>query len=239
MPRFPAAVEQRTLHLPQHSIPYILKRGKRRSIGLRIDERGLTVSVPQRVSEQWLHSVLQKKADWVLRKLQDWQARCVPRIEWAEGARIPFRGEEFMLQLTSRQRGGRVQLAGTVLQVPLGGEAAAQEIERAVLRWYRVEALRVFTECVEYFAPLLGVAPCEIKLSSARTQWGSCTVRGVVRFNWQLVKMPLPLIDYVVVHELAHLKEMNHSPAFWRVVESVCPDYRERRRALHEYGIAE
>lgn len=239
MPSAPPAVEQRTLHLAESSISYTLRRGQRRSIGLRIDERGLTVSVPLRVSERWLHSVLQQKADWVLRKLHDWQARRVPPIEWADGARIPFRGETFTLRLMPRQRGGQVLLVGEVLQVPLGLQAQAQEIERAVLRWYRIEALRVFTECVEYFAPLLEVAPREIRLSSARTQWGSCTVRGVVRLNWQLVKMPLPLIDYVVVHELAHLKEMNHSPAFWRVVESVCADYRERRRALHDYGIAE
>ena len=90
-------------------------------------------------------------------------------------------------------------------------------------QWYRNEALQVFRECVEHFAPLLQVSPQEIKLTAARTQWGNCTVHGVVRLNWQLVKMPLHLIDYVVVHELAHLVEMNHSPAFWRVVESACP----------------
>jgi predicted metal-dependent hydrolase len=76
-------------------------------------------------------------------------------------------------------------------------------------------------------------------MSSATTQWGSCTARGVVRLNWQLVKMPLHLIDYVVVHELAHLVEMNHSPAFWRVVESACPDYKQCRVELRGYGVAE
>jgi predicted metal-dependent hydrolase len=112
-------------------------------------------------------------------------------------------------------------------------------IEKAVMQWYRNEALRVFEECVEYFAPQLQVSPCEIKLSAARTQWGSCTVRGVVRLNWQLVKMPLHLIDYVVVHELAHLVEMNHSPAFWSVVERACPEYRKCRAELRSYGVAE
>ncbi len=118
-------------------------------------------------------------------------------------------------------------------------EADAAAIEKAVMTWYRIEALRVFEECVAHFAPLMNVAPREIKLTSARTQWGSCTVAGVVRLNWRLVKMQLHLIDYVVAHELAHLVEMNHSPAFWRVVESVCPDYRQCRAELHGYGIAE
>jgi predicted metal-dependent hydrolase len=105
------------------------------------------------------------------------------------------------------------------------------------MRWYRHEALQLFTECIGHFAPLLKVNPREIKLSAARTQWGSCTTRGTVRLNWQLVKMPLHLVDYVVVHELAHLREMNHSAAFWSVVESQCPDYAKCRGELRKWRL--
>ena len=195
--------------------------------------------MPLRVSEKWLHSVLQDKAEWVVQKLDGWQAKKAPSIFWAEGARIPFRGEEFVLTLTPKARGAAPQLHGEVLHVPVGMEAEAVHVEKAVTQWYRNEAQRVFEECVEHFAPLLQVSPREIKLSSAPTQWGNCTVRGVVRLNWQLVKMPLHLIDYVVVHELAHLVEMNHSPAFWRVVESACPEYKQCRAELRGYGVAE
>lgn len=236
----PPVVEQRNIHLSGKEISYTLKRsGYRRSISLRIDDRGLTVNAPLRASEKWLHSVLHEKADWVVEKLDGWQSKKAPPIFWAEGARIPFRGEEFVLTLTPRLRGAAPQLHGEVLHVPVGMEAEAVQIEKAVSVWYRSEALRVFEECVAHFAPLLHVSPREIKLSSARTQWGSCTVRGVVRLNWQLVKMPLHLIDYVVVHELAHLVEMNHSPAFWQVVESVCPDYKACRAELKSHGVAE
>ena len=236
----PPVVEQRSIFLSDKQISYTLKRsGYRRNISLRIDDRGLTVNVPLRASEKWLHSVLHDKADWVVKQLDSWQSKKVPPIFWAEGAQIPFRGEEFVLTLTPRFRGATPQLHGEVLHVPVGMEAEAEHIEKAVTLWYRNEALRVFKECVEHFAPLLQVAPREIKLSAARTQWGSCTVRGVVRLNWQLVKMPLHLIDYVVVHELAHLVEMNHSPAFWRVVESACPDYKLCRAELRSYGVAE
>ncbi len=234
----PPAVEQRNIRLSGKEISYTLKRsGKRRSIGLRIDDRGLTVNVPLRVSEKWLHSVLQDKADWVVQKLDGWQAKKAPPIFWAEGTRIPFRGEDFVLTLTPRTRGAAPQLHGEVLHVPVGMDAESAHIEKAVTSWYRNEALRVFEECVEHFAPLLQVSPREIKLSSATTQWGSCTVRGVVRLNWQLVKMPLHLIDYVVVHELAHLREMNHSAAFWAVVGSACPDYTKLRRELKSVGL--
>ncbi|MDD4912572.1 MAG: SprT family zinc-dependent metalloprotease [Sideroxydans sp.] len=222
----------------QH-ISYTLKRSKRRSIGLRIDDRGLTVSAPLRASEKWLNSVLLEKADWVIEKLNRWQSKKVPTIEWRDGAQIPFRGEVFTLQITPYTRAAKPKLQGEMLLLPVGGEADAVRIEKCVTQWYRVEALHVFEECVAYFAPLLNVSPSEVKLSSARTQWGSCTARGVVRLNWQLVKMPLHLIDYVVVHELAHLVEMNHSAAFWRVVESACPAYKACRKELHGYGIAE
>jgi predicted metal-dependent hydrolase len=236
----PSVVEQRNIHLSGKEISYTLKRsGYRRSIGLRIDDRGLTVNAPLRASEKWLHSVLLDKADWVVKHLDNWQAKKAPPIFWAEGARIPFRGEQFLLTLTPKLRGAKPALHGEVLHVPAGLDAESADIEKAVTQWYREEALRVFIECAEYFAPMLQVAPSAIKLSSATTQWGSCTVHGVVRLNWQLVKMPLHLIDYVVVHELAHLREMNHSPAFWKVVESACPDYRQCRIELRGYGLAE
>ena len=235
----PIPIEQRTLQLLDKQIPYTLKRSKRRTIGLRIDEHGLTVSVPLRASEKWLHSVLLEKTEWVVEKLESWQSKRAPGIEWRDGASIPFRAETFVLQLVPKVRGAKPRLQEEVLLVPVGEDAEAERIEKAVTAWYRVEALRVFEECIAHFSRLMNVSPREIKLSSARTQWGSCTVHRVVRLNWQLVKMPLHLIDYVVVHELAHLVEMNHSAAFWRVVESACPDYKQCRKELHSYGIAE
>ncbi len=229
----PPAVEQRSLQLSDKHVSYTLKRsGKRRSIGLRIDERGLTVSMPLCASEQWLHSVLQDKASWVLDKLESWQVAGVIPVVWQDGASIPFRGEVFTLRVVPDLFGAPPRLQGENLVLQLHRAITEQRIEKLVSQWYREQALQVFEECVAHFAPLMGVSPRVIRVSSARTQWGSCSARGVVSLNWHLVKLSLPLIDYVVIHELAHLKEMNHSAAFWRVVESACPDYRELRRQL-------
>lgn len=229
------AVEQRSLQLSDKQITYTLKRsGKRRSIGLRIDERGLTVSMPLRASEQWLHSVLQDKADWVLDKLENWQdAKAAPMV-WQDGASLPFRGENFTLRIVPDLFAAAPRLQGDCLLLRLNGVITTQRIEKIVSQWYREQALQVFEECVAHFAPLMAVAPRTIRLSSARTQWGSCSARGVISLNWQLVKLSLPLIDYVVIHELAHLKEMNHSDAFWRVVASVCPDHQALRKQLRD-----
>ena len=105
-------------------------------------------------------------------------------------------------------------------------------IEKLVDKWYRQQAMVLFKARIAYYTPLLNVSPPTIKLSTARTRWGSCTSQGVVRLNLQLIKLPQYLIDYVVVHELAHLHEMNHSAAFWRVVGSACPDYAKLRAEL-------
>ena len=111
-------------------------------------------------------------------------------------------------------------------------EGDTNKIERSVTLWYKREALQLFAQRVKHYAPLLDVAPREVKLSSAKTQWGCCTASGTVRLNVQLIKLPLSLIDYVVVHELSHLREMNHSAAFWRVVGSVCHNYASLRAEL-------
>lgn len=239
----PISVEQRSLQLPTQLITYTLKRSNnRRSIGLRIDERGLTVSVPARASEAWLQTVLQQRLAWVADKLANWQAQKRDPQLWEDGAMLPFRGEQLTLRTVVSMFGGAPQLHGSDLIVYLGhsdDEQAAAKIEKQVMLWYRREALQVFQECVAHFSPLLGVTPNEVRLSNAQTQWGSCSIRGVVRLNWRLVKMPLHLIDYVVVHELAHLLEMNHSARFWQVVATACPDYRQCRAELRAYGISE
>ncbi len=229
----PPAVEQRAALLAGQHITYTLKRsGKRRSIGLRIDDRGLTVSMPLRASEKWLNSVLQDKAHWVVEKLDGWQARKPVEACWADGGTIPFLGEMLTLRVSQSLFAAAPQLRGRDLWVFVADERDAAQIEHAVENWLRQQAMPLFAERVAHFGSLLNVAPREVKLSAARTQWGSCTARGVVRLNVQLVKLPLCLIDYVVVHELAHLREQNHSDSFWLVVETVCPDYAKLRREL-------
>ena len=234
-----SAIEQRTVELVGTPVTYTLKRtSRRRSIGLRIDDRGLTVNVPLRASEKWLHSVLQERADWVVEKLATWQAKKPVQQQWVDGEPILFRGETFKLRIVPSLFDAPPQLHGIHLIVHVSKTDNPAVIEKIMERWYRREALQLFTECIEHFAPLMNVSAREIKLSAARMQWGSCTTRGTVRLNWQLIRMPLHLIDYVVVHELAHLVEMNHSAAFWREVGEVCPDYAKLRMELRRWSPA-
>ncbi|MFZ2541482.1 MAG: SprT family zinc-dependent metalloprotease [Gallionella sp.] len=229
----PPSVEQRAALLAGKHITYTLKRSdKRRSIGLSIDDRGLTVSVPLRSSEKWLHSVLQDKARWVVEKLDCWQVNVPPETRWVDGETIPYLGELLSLRVIHSLFAAPVHRQGKALCVFVINGSEPLCIENEVTRWYRHETEQIFAVRVAHYAPLLNVAPHAVKLSSAKAQWGCCTAQGVVSLNWHLIKLPLRLIDYVVVHELAHLREMNHSARFWETVEAVCPDYVRLRSEL-------
>jgi len=112
--------------------------------------------------------------------------------------------------------------------------AQPTQIRDAVQGWLQRQALALFEERCAFYAARLGVNIRRLRLSSAQTRWGSASADGTVRLNWRLIHFALPSIDYVVAHELAHLHEMNHSPAFWEVVRSVMPDYQARRGSLRD-----
>ncbi len=226
-------IEQRAAILAGKNISYTLKRtSRRRSIGLRIDDRGLTVSVPLRASEKWLHSVLQDKADWVVEKLAGWQVSQSLVTSWSDGDVIAYLGELLTLRVAQDLFPAAAQQCNHELWLYLTHDYTQAQVDRAVTAWYQQTALQLFKQRVEYFQTRLGVAPHAVNLSHAKTQWGSCTAQGSVRLNVYLIRLPVRLIDYVVVHELAHLRELNHSAAFWQVVERACPDYLKLRAEL-------
>ena len=232
------AIEQRAALLAGRQINYTLKRSsKRRSIGLRIDDGGLTVSVPFRASEKWLNSVLQEKAHWVVEKLDDWQSRLPQEISWCDGETIPHLGELLRLKVVQSMFAAPALQQRNQLWVFVPSSNEAELVERSVTLWYREEAQKLFAGRVAHYAAQMDVTPRALKLSSAKTQWGCCMADGTVTLNVQLVKLPMQLVDYVVVHELAHLREMNHSPAFWSIVAEACPNYVKLRNELKAVAV--
>lgn len=236
------AGEIRRVSLNGKEVAYTLKRCKRRTIGMKIDSRGLTVRIPSRESLHWVESVLRNKADWVVEKLDEWKTRKSNEPVWEEGAIFPLLGEPW--RLTATATGVMQMTRATVktgaedrqMQLPLPFVLVARQIEKIVMEWYRNKALTCFSERIELYADKLGVALPQLRLSRATTQWGSCNARGIVHLNWRLIQMPLNLVDYVVAHELSHLIEMNHSPAFWQTVRRVYPDYMAARKELKRLG---
>jgi predicted metal-dependent hydrolase len=235
--KFPG-MEKREALLCGEQIIYTLKRRKgRRSIGLRIDEQGLTVSVPLRCSDHWLHSVLQEKAEWVRRNLNDWKCRMVPATRWESGAAIPYLGGTLRLKVEPSLFSAPAYKRDKSLWVFVAACEPDGDVKKSVMQWYGHEAECIFSERIKHYSAIMGVEPAGVRIAPAKSQWGSCTARGIVSLNLQLIKLSLRLIDYVVVHELAHLREMNHSANFWNLVVAACPDYVRLRSELKMIAI--
>jgi len=210
---------------------HLIRRRGRRRISISIDERGLRVGAPLRASTREIESVLREHARWVLRKLDEWQSCRAPPLRWADGETLMLHGKTIELRIDPCSRGAHLE-AGCIRVA----QAAPERIARSVTVKLREYALADFSERVERYVPLLEVRQPHVRLSNARTRWGSCHANGSVLLNWRLIQMPPRLIDYVVVHELAHLREMNHSPRFWAVVGGMIPDYVARRAEIRGDG---
>ena len=240
----------REIRLNQHVVGYALKRARRRSIGFVVGTEGLSVNAPKWLGVQDIESALHEKAAWILRKLQEQQERSqralAAKVDWRDGTSIPFLGETVIIVLDAR---AGLTEQGTVLNtdaqslpgvprltlhVGLPHTATPAQIRDTVQSWLQRQARRIFEERCAHFAPQLGVRIKRMSLSSAQTRWGSASADGSIRLNWRLIHFAMSSIDYVVAHELAHLREMNHSPRFWDVVRSVLPDFEQARGSLKD-----
>ena len=223
--------DARTMALSTGAIDYVLVRRRgRRGIGLKVDENGLTVSAPATMPLARIEGLARESERWILRKIAEWSGRQVPQAAWHDGATLSFLGEAVTLRLVQGKR-SHAELAAGELRVTVRGEGD-EEIRRAVVRWYRRAAHDWLAERTRTLALAAGIDPPKVMISSAMARWGSCNTRREVRLAWRLVKAPLALVDYVICHELAHLRHMNHSAAFWAEVARQCPGYERLRAEL-------
>ena len=225
------ARDLRTLALAE-DIEYVLVRRRgRRGVGLKVDESGLTVSAPVTMPLAKVEQVVRESEALVLRKIREWSSRRVAPLAWEDGARLPFLGGGLTLRIGAGARLRAERVDGELRVVaPAGADGAA--IRRAVVGWYKRQALDYLGGRVAAMCAAAAIVPPRLFISSAMGRWGSCNSRREVRLTWRLMKAPAEQVDYVVCHELAHLRHMNHSAAFWAEVGRQCPDYRRLRRAL-------
>lgn len=235
----------RELLLGDAVVAYALQRARRRSIGFTVGADGLSVRAPSWVTLSAVDAALREKSDWILRKLSEARERQQRleggRIVWADGAVLPYLGAPLTVVLDpshgfAGKGGALVAMAGQgdSLHIGLPHSASPAQIRDAVQAWLMRDARRHFTARLDHFAPLLGVRWASLRLSSAQTRWGSAKADGSIRLNWRLLHYRPAVIDYVVAHELAHLRVMDHSPRFWDTVATVVPDYAQLRSRLRD-----
>jgi predicted metal-dependent hydrolase len=224
----------RTIALGDRIVPYVLRRARRRTIGLSIDHRGLRVGAPSRSSLREVESLILRHGEWVVQKLDEWRSRRRPDLlRIVDGVQLPLLGAPLEIRVAIGANRGvwNAQDSSGMLALTLclrSPDDAGRVLEKAL----RERARELFLTRLTHYAALLGVVLPRLTLSAARTRWGSCSLKTGVRLNWRLIHFPLPVIDYVVAHELAHLREMNHSHRFWSIVEHLYPDYRAARDEL-------
>jgi predicted metal-dependent hydrolase len=207
---------------------------KRRTIALIIDRDGrLIIRAPLRATQKQITHLVEQKAAWIKSKqalVNTRYARFVPKA-YANGEEFLYLGQAYRLAIVDKST-PRLRLAEQFLLSRKG----LPQAEKIFEQWYRLQAKQVITERVQVLAAMHGYEYCQVKITSAQTRWGSCSPRGNLNFSWRLVMAPIQVIDYVVIHELVHLHEKNHSRRFWDKVKTILPDYKIQVRWLKTYG---
>jgi predicted metal-dependent hydrolase len=209
-----------------------LVRSKRRTLSLIVETDGtLTVRAPARMQETDIRKFIETKAEWIKQKQAEARKAAPVARQYLDGETFLYLGREIPLQLVPDARPALVMDRVFKLSRSAQGRAAS-----VFETWYKKQARAVLTERVEFYARKYGFDVEKVRISSARTRWGSCSAKKTLSFTWRLVMAPPDVIDYVVVHELCHLRELNHSRAFWAQVEAILPGYKAQRKWLKANG---
>ncbi len=225
-------------------INYSIVKTKRKTIGITVDRNGkVKVSAPLYVSEKEIREVVQEKTDWIAKKVNEVRKRNLNTVhkEFVSGEEFLYLGEKYTLKIAELDLAKPevlIQADTIVVYIFKGltGESRKQVVKETLVKWYRQCFTEVVEERIEKYSLHLNVSPRKVVVKDQKTRWGSCSEKGNINLNWRLVMAPIEIIDYVVVHELCHLRIMNHSKDFWNLIESILPNYRESRGWLKVNG---
>jgi hypothetical protein len=216
----------------------LIRRTGRKTVSISVarDNR-VTVIAPKHVPQEWIEGFVAKKSHWVKEKIRyntEVKEPYQPR-QFADGELFAYLGDPLKLQVLNGPRPW-VEAVGETLQVHVPAhfeeEDRRERIVALLTTWYRIQARFELEARLALYAARLGVQFNEVRIKTLKSRWGSCSSKGVLTFNWKLVMAPLHLVDYVVAHELCHLVHLNHSKAFWNLLESIIPDCKRCREQL-------
>ena len=229
---------RRLVQMGPRILDYQLIRTHRKSIGFVVDEGGLKISAPRWVSLAQIEAAIRENERWIFAKIAEMREYRLshPQVRWEHGAMLPYLGAPIKLLISQGEPESGQAVCFDAdrreLALHLPPSASVQQIKDRAQGWLQSEARRIFAGRLDEFARKLGVQPKSFRLSSAATRWGSCSTEGKILLNWRLVHFPLTSIDYVVAHELSHLKEMNHGPRFWKTLSQILPGFETARAHL-------
>lgn len=215
---------------------------RHKTLEITVDAPGdVVVAAPLRTSAARIEAIVRRRAGWIFRHEADDAVHALALRRFESGESLPYLGRSVRMWVREA-RGRHVKLRFHHWQFDVTAPAHVRPGQRQVIlakafeSWYRERAFAHVQRRTEVLAKRMGVTPAGILVRDQGRRWGSCSPQGVLRFNWRVVMAPPALIDYVVIHELAHLRSRTHGVAYWSIVAAVAPDYRERRRALRVLG---
>jgi hypothetical protein len=229
------------------TVPYVIVRSRRRRKTMSITlhpEYGVRVAVPVRTASWVVREFVEKRARWIVRTATE-EKRVPEPLQFVTGEMLPYLGEQLPVLRSAAAdqdelRRVTVALEGWGLRIAAPDaldEAARREaVHRAVIDWYRERAQEHLAARVEFWSGHLDCTATGVLARDQRSRWGSCSADGTLRLNWRLIMADPELVDYVVVHELTHMRVRNHSPAFWRELAQTMPDHLSLRARLREFG---
>ncbi|EEG78929.1 M48 family metallopeptidase [Dethiobacter alkaliphilus] len=204
-------------------------RTKRKTVALIINSEGeLIVRAPLQTPNSYIEDLVIKKADWIRQTQERIRERNLlyPPLLCREGEWFPYLGQDYQLEFNDYT--GQIRLNDDRLLVPHG----IDDVKATMILWYKSKAKEVIVKRLDLYSKRLGLEYKAMRITNASRRWGSCSTKGTVNFSWRLVMCPLQVIDYVVIHELCHLKHHNHSQEFWQTVGEYMPDYQIHRKWL-------
>jgi len=212
---------------------YVIKFSKRKTLALKVNKRGeVIVAAPMRCSKRAIKNFVESNTQWIekaLSKVEIYQKKSETK-KYVVGELFFFKGEEYPLIFIDDIK--NVKLKQTALQVPTHHKSPA----KLIYNWYRDNASEAIMEAVDIQSERLGLYPEKMIVSKMRSSWGTCSCKGRISIAWRLIMAPPEVLNYVVIHELAHLKHLNHSKKFWSLVQEYCPNFKEHRKWLKEHG---
>jgi predicted metal-dependent hydrolase len=232
------------LKKPVAPVPFefeLVRSARRRSMSIEIAKAQVVVRAPHFVANADIEKFVREKSLWVQQKLaqQAQQLSVLPTYSFANGSRVPYLGEHLTLVVHTQPKADVVRYGAQLLVILTSRSRLAieQQAKRLVCQWYQSQALTLLQAKTDAAAARLGAKHTGVTIKATRSKWGHCTAQGAIQYNWQILLAPEPIVDYLVAHEVSHLLHHNHSPAFWAVVASLCPDYKKRRAWLKAHGL--
>lgn len=247
--RYNFQIKEDGIYYSDLKIPYEIIHSNRKTLAIEIAVGGkVTIKVPLRATKADVARLLENKADWIYNAYKKQATKERKGIEVREDSILPFLDRTYRLHVEynpsrnsanifvkEMEEHSQKKMDIVVVQTPLLDSAFVMD---CIETWYKKNARNIITMRVDQYAKVMGVTYGRISIRSQKSRWGSCSSSGNLNFNWHLIMMPSKILDYVVIHELAHRIEMNHSKKFWEIVSKVCPEYKQRKLWLKENGLS-